>query len=165
MISNKFKFFSITFLLIPVIFLLNNILSKRNKIVNNDYMIDYDIGLNNKKNSKKKSEDSEVFQLRSFKPNNKTSENSIKALTHNPFKDIGATENVYNEFPRSIKFTGILEVGDQKGVQISAFGSSNIFYLNQKIYKEFKIVSIDSKKAEIIISNGFKTNLVKLEED
>ena len=64
-----------------------------------------------------------------------------------------------------MKFTGILKVGDKEGVFVSSTRGLDVFYSGQEITKGYKIISIDSEKAEIIVTNGLNTKLVKLEQD
>ena len=52
-----------------------------------------------------------------------------------------------------MKFTGILKVGDKKGVFVSSSRGLDVLYSGQEVAKGYKIMSIDSQKAEIIISN------------
>ena len=92
--------------------------------------------------------------------------NSIKALTRNPFNDIGSpTGEKGVNLPNNYKFTGIAQVGDKKGVMVSTPIGLEIFYVGQQISKDFKIIVIDSKKAEVILSNGLNKILVKLEKE
>ena len=105
------------------------------------------------------------FKLKSIGPES-SSLNSIKALTRNPFNDIGSPigEKGVN-LPNNYKFTGIAQVGDKKGVMVSTPIGLEIFYVGQQISKDFKIIMIDSKKAEVILSNGLNKTLVKLEKE
>ena len=106
------------------------------------------------------------FQLRPFIPDAKYVEKApLSALNNNPFEELGTVESSYNQFPRDLKFTGILKVGDKKGVFVSSNRGLDVLYSGQEVSKGYKIISIDSKKAEITISNGLNTKLVKLEQD
>ena len=116
--------------------------------------------LNDKSSSIKK------FQLRPFIPNAKYEQKPpLSALNNNPFEDLGTVESSYNQLPSDLKFTGILKVGDKKGVFVSSNRGLDVLYSGQEVSKGYKIISIDSKKAEITISNGLNTKLVKLEQD
>ena len=89
----------------------------------------------------------------------------MSALNNNPFEELGTVESSYNKLPSDLKFTGILKVGDKKGVfvssnrglDVSLFGSRGIKRLQNNIDR--------FQKAEITISNGLNTKLVKLEQD
>ena len=106
------------------------------------------------------------FQLRPFIPDDKYEQNSpLSALNNNPFEDLGTVESSDNQLPNDLKFTGILKVGDKKGVFVSSSRGLDVLYSGQEVAKGYKIMSIDSQKAEIIISNGFNSKLVKLEQD
>ena len=105
------------------------------------------------------------FKLRTIGPES-NSLNSIKALTRNPFTDIGSPKGEIGvNLPNNYKFTGIAQVGDKKGVMVSTPIGLEIFYVGQQISRDFKITMIDSKKAEVILSNGLNKILVKLEKD
>ena len=105
------------------------------------------------------------FKLRTIGPES-NSLNSIKALTRNPFTDIGTPKGEIGvNLPNNYKFTGIAQVGDKKGVMVSTPIGLEIFYVGQQISKDFKITMIDSKKAEVILSNGLNKILVKLEKE
>ena len=113
-----------------------------------------------------KSSSVEKFQLRPFIPNAKYEQKPpLSALNNNPFEELGTVEISYNQLPSDLKFTGILKVGDKKGVFVSSNRGLDVLYSGQEVSKGYKIISIDSKKAEITISNGLNTKLVKLEED
>ena len=113
-----------------------------------------------------KSSSVEKFQLRPFIPNAKYEQKPpLSALNNNPFEELGTVESSYNQLPSDLKFTGILKVGDKKGVFVSSNRGLDVLYSGQEVSKGYKIISIDSKKAEITISNGLNTKLVKLEED
>lgn len=107
------------------------------------------------------------FKLRSVGPNNESSTfNSIKALTRNPFSDMGSPQGeVGVNLPNNYKFTGIAQVGERKGVLVSTPTGIEVFYVGQQISKDFKVLMIDSKKAEVILTNGLNNALVKLERD
>ena len=106
------------------------------------------------------------FQLRPFIPTAKYEQKPpLSALNNNPFEEVGTVESSYNQLPSDLKFTGILKVGDKKGVFVSSNRGLDVLYSGQEVSKGYKIVSIDSKKAEITISNGLNTKLVKLEQD
>tara|TARA_B100000287_G_scaffold101412_2_gene93633 strand:+ start:3114 stop:3659 length:546 start_codon:yes stop_codon:yes gene_type:complete len=106
------------------------------------------------------------FQLRSFMADNKYDRKStFTALNNNPFEELGTVESSYNQLPRDLKFTGILKVGDQEGVFVSSARGLDVFYSGQEVAKGYKIMSINSKNAEIIISNGLNTKLVKLVQE
>ena len=105
------------------------------------------------------------FKLRPFVPEKNEQNSSLSALSKNPFRELGTIENSYDQFPNDLKFTGILKVGDKEGVFISSNRGLDVFYSGQEISKGYKIISIDSKKAEIILTNGLSTKLVKLEQD
>ena len=106
------------------------------------------------------------FQLRPFIPDAKYEQKPpLSALNNNPFEELGTVESSYNQLPRDLKFTGILKVGDKKGVFVSSNRGLDVLYSGQEVSKGYKIISIDSKKAEITISNGLNTKLVKLEQD
>ena len=105
------------------------------------------------------------FKLRTVGPES-DSLNSIKALTRNPFNDIGNTQGEIGvNLPNNYRFTGIAQVGDKKGVMVSTPLGLEIFYVGQQISKDFKVIMIDSKKAEVILSNGLNNTLVKLEKE
>ena len=89
----------------------------------------------------------------------------MSALNNNPFEQLGTVESSYNNLPSDLKFTGILKVGNKEGVFISSNRGLDVFYSGQEVSKGYKIMSIDSQKAEITLSNGFNTKLVKLEQD
>ena len=113
-----------------------------------------------------KSSSIEKFQLRPFIPDAKYEQKPpLSALSNNPFEELGTVESSYNKLPSDLKFTGILKVGDKKGVFVSSNRGLDVLYSGQEVSKGYKIISIDSKKAEIIISNGLNTKLVKLEQD
>ena len=106
------------------------------------------------------------FQLRPFIPDAKYEQKPpLSALNNNPFEELGTVESSYNQLPSDLKFTGILKVGDKKGVFVSSKRGLDVLYSGQEVSKGYKIISIDSKKAEITISNGLNTKLVKLEQD
>ena len=106
------------------------------------------------------------FQLRPFIPDAKYEQKPpLSALNNNPFEELGTVESSYNQLPSDLKFTGILKVGDKKGVFVSSNRGLDVLYAGQEVSKGYKIISIDSKKAEITISNGLNTKLVKLEQD
>ena len=87
-------------------------------------------------------------------------------LTRNPFTDIGSPQGEIGvNLPNNYKFTGIAQVGDKKGVMVSTPIGLEIFYVGQQISKDFKITMINSKKAEVILSNGLNKILVKLEKE
>ena len=116
--------------------------------------------LNDKSSSIKK------FQLRPFIPDDKYEQKDpLSALSNNPFEELGTVESSYNKLPSDLKFTGILKVGDKEGVFVSSNRGLDVLYSGQEVSKGYKIISIDSKKAAITISNGLNTKLVKLEED
>ena len=113
-----------------------------------------------------KSSSIKKFQLRPFIPDDKYDQNSpLSALNNNPFEELGTVESSYNQLPSDLKFTGILKVGDKKGVFVSSTRGLDVLYSGQEVSKGYKIISIDSQKAEITISNGLNTKLVKLEQD
>ena len=113
-----------------------------------------------------KSSSVEKFQLRPFIPNAKYEQKPpLSALNNNPFEELGTVESSYNQLPSDLKFTGILKVGDKEGVFVSSNRGLDVLYSGQEVSKGYKIISIDSKKAEITISNGLNTKLVKLEQD
>ena len=113
-----------------------------------------------------KSSSIKKFQLRPFIPDNKYEQKSnFTVLNNNPFEELGTVESSYNRLPRDLKFTGILKVGDKEGVFVSSNRGLDVLYSGQEVSKGYKIISIDSKKAEITISNGLNTKLVKLEQD
>ena len=106
------------------------------------------------------------FKLRPFIPDAKYKQKPpLSALNNNPFEELGTVESSYNQLPSDLKFTGILKVGDKKGVFVSSKRGLDVLYSGQEVSKGYKIISIDSKKAEITISNGLNTKLVKLEQD
>ena len=113
-----------------------------------------------------KSSSIKKFQLRPFIPDDKYEQKSpLSALNNNPFEDLGTVESSYNQLPSYLKFTGILKVGDKKGDFVSSNRGLDVLYSGQEVSKGYKIISIDSQKAEITISNGLNTKLVKLEQD
>ena len=113
-----------------------------------------------------KSSSIKKFQLRPFIPDTKYEQNPpLSALNNNPFEELGTVESSYNRLPSDLKFTGILKVGNKQGVFVSSSRGLDVFYSGQEVAKGYKIMSIDSQKAEIIISNGLNTKLVKLEQD
>ncbi len=113
-----------------------------------------------------KSSSIKKFQLRPFIPdNNYESKSPLSALNNNPFEKLGTVESSSNQLPNDLKFTGILKVGNKEGVFISSNRGLDVLYSGQEVTKGYKIMSIDSQKAEIILSNGFNTKLVKLEQD
>tara|TARA_B100000941_G_scaffold197554_1_gene143234 strand:+ start:319 stop:816 length:498 start_codon:yes stop_codon:yes gene_type:complete len=113
-----------------------------------------------------KSSSIKKFQLRPFIPDDKYKRKSpLSALNNNPFEELGTVESSYNQLPNDLKFTGILKVGDKKGVFVSSTRGLDVLYSGQEVSKGYKIISIDSQKAEITISNGLNTKLVKLEQD
>ena len=113
-----------------------------------------------------KSSSVEKFQLRPFIPNAKYEQKPpLSALNNNPFEELGTVESSYNQLPSDLKFTGILKVGDKEGVFVSSNRGLDVLYSGQEVSKGYKIISIDSIKAEITISNGLNTKLVKLEQD
>ena len=106
------------------------------------------------------------FKLRPLIPKNKYERDSpLSALNNNPFEELGTVESSYNQLPSDLKFTGILKVGKKQGVFVSTTRGLDVFYSGQEVSKGYKIMSIDTQKAEIIISNGLNTKLVKLEQD
>ena len=106
------------------------------------------------------------FQLRPFIPNAKYEQKPpLSALNNNPFEELGTVESSYNQLPSDLKFTGILKVGDKEGVFVSSTRGLDLFYSGQEVSKGYKIISVDSEKAEILITNGLNTKLVKLEQD
>ena len=116
--------------------------------------------------NKKKSLAITKFELKPFIPDNKYEpKSSLSVLNNNPFDDLGTIESSYNQLPSDLKFTGILKIGDKEGVFVSSTQGLDVFYSGQEITKGYKIISIDSEKAEIIVTNGLNTKLVKLEQD
>ncbi len=105
------------------------------------------------------------FTLKKFGPKDKNSTSSIKAITRNPFKDLESAQEAGVNLPNNVKFTGIAQVGSKKGVMVSTPMGMDIFYVGQQVSDGFKIVLIDTKNAEIILSNGSNQTLVKLEQD
>ena len=106
------------------------------------------------------------FQLRPFIPDAKYEQKPpLSVLNNNPFEELGTVESSYNQLPGDLKFTAILKVGNKEGVFVSSARGLDVFYSGQEVAKGYKIMSIDSQKAEIIISNGLNTKLVKLEQD
>ena len=71
---------------------------------------------------------------------------------------------LYNQLPSDLKFTGILKVGDKKGVFVSSTRGLDVLFSGQEMSKGYKIISIDPKSRNYI-SNGLNTKLVKLEQD
>ena len=135
---------------------------------NMDYVsVEIDIPNNMKiERINEKSSSIKKFQLRPFIPDDKYElKPPLSALSNNPFEELGTVESSYDRFPSDLKFTGILKVGDKKGVFVSSNRGLDVLYPGQEVLKGFKIISIDSQKAEIIISNGLNTKLVKLEQD
>ena len=135
---------------------------------NMDYVsVEMDIPNNMKiERINEKSSSIKKFQLRPFIPDTKYEQNPpLSALNNNPFEELGTVESSYNQLPSDLKFTGILKVGDKKGVFVSSNRGLDVLYSGQEVSKGYKIISIDSKKAEITISNGLNTKLVKLEQD
>ena len=113
-----------------------------------------------------KSSSNKKFQLRPFIPDNNYERKSpLSALNNNPFEQLGTVESSYNQLPSDLKFTGILKVGNKEGVFISSNRGLDVLYSGQEVAQGYKIMSIDSEKAEITLSNGFNTKLVKLEQD
>ena len=125
------------------------------------------LSINNLVGEKKISNQNQIkpFKLRTIGPET-NSYNSIEGLTRNPFTDIGSPQGEIGvNLPNNYKFTGIAQVGDKKGVMVSTPIGLEIFYVGQQISKDFKIIMIDSKKAEVILSNGLNKTLVKLEKE
>ena len=113
-----------------------------------------------------KSSSIKKFQLRPFIPDNSYERKSpLSAINNNPFEQLGTVESSYNQLPSDLKFTGILKVGNKEGVFISSNRGLDVLYSGQEVSQGYKIMSIDSQKAEITLSNGFNTKLVKLEQD
>ena len=103
----------------------------------------------------KKSSSITEFQLRPFIPSNKYEpKSSLSVVNNNPFEDLGTIESSINKLPSDLKFTGILKVGDKEGVFVSSTRGLDVFYSGQEVSKGYKIISVDSEKAEIIITNG-----------
>ncbi len=141
-------------------------------IFKTDTNINFDedtLSLDNLVRQKKTSSQSPIkpFELRSIGPTTEyNSFNSIKALTRNPFIDLGSPQGEIGvNLPNNYKFTGIAQVGDRKGVMVSTPLGLEIFYVGQMISKDFKVLMIDSKKAEVTLTNGLNNTLVKLERD
>ena len=135
---------------------------------NTDYVsVEIDIPSNNEiVGINKKSSSINKFQLRPLIPVNKNEiKSTLSALNNNPFEELGTTESSYNQLPSDLRFTGILQVGDKEGVFVSSTRGLDVFYSGQEVSKGYKIMSINPQKAEIIISNGLTTKLVKLEQD
>ena len=105
------------------------------------------------------------FSLKKFGPQDKNTTNLIKAMTRNPFKDLESSLEVGVNLPSNIKFTGIAQVGRKKGVMVSTPMGMDIFYVGQQVSEGFKIILIDTKNAQITLSNGTNQTLVKLEQD
>ena len=115
--------------------------------------------------SKEKSSSIQKFQLRPFIPDKYERNSPFSAITNNPFEELGTVESSYDQLPRDLKFTGIMKVGDKKGVFVSSSRGLDVLYSGQEVAKGYIIKSIDPQKAEIIISNGFNSKLVKIEQD
>ena len=131
----------------------------------NSYTDDIDEIIQNDLPNENSIESKAKFTLRRFGPSDKNSTSSIKAITRNPFRSLESTLEVGANLPSNVKFTGIAQVGSKKGVMVSTPMGMDIFYVGQKVSDGFKIVLIDTKKAEIILSNGKNQKLVKLEQD
>ena len=157
--KNKLIVISIPFALVIYFFYSLNFKSQNSYIDDSDEMIQ-NIDLNeNSIESKAK------FTLKRFGPKDKNSNSSIKAITRNPFRDLESTLEVGANLPNNIKFTGIAQVGSKKGVMVSTPMGMDIFYVGQQVSDGFKIVLIDTKNAQITLSNGKNQTLVKLEQD
>lgn len=105
------------------------------------------------------------FSLKQFGPQDKNITNSIKAITRNPFNDLDSSLESGVNLSKNIKFTGIAQVGRKKGVMVSTPMGMDIFYVGQQVSDGFKIILIDTKNAQITLSNGTNQTLVKLEQD
>ena len=90
---------------------------------------------------------------------------TLSTINKNPFKELGTIESSYDKLPNDLQFTGIMKVGEKEGVFVSSKRGLDIFYTGQEISKGYKIISIDSEKAEILVTNGLNTKLVKLQQD
>ena len=135
---------------------------------NTNYVaVDMDIPIDiNRDTNKKNSSSIKKFQLRPFGLNIKEELNStLSTINKNPFKELGTIESSYNQLPNDLQFTGIMKVGEKEGVFVSSKRGLDIFYTGQEISKGYKIISIDSEKAEIVVTNGLNTKLVKLQQD
>jgi len=105
------------------------------------------------------------FSLKQFGPQDKNITNSINAITRNPFRDLDSSVEAGGNLSNNIKFTGIAQVGRKKGVMVSTPMGMDIFYVGQQVSDGFKIILIDTKNAQITLSNGTNQTLVKLEQD
>ena len=157
--KNKLIVISIPFAIAIYIFYLFGFKSE------NSYTDDFSEMVPNDYRDENSIESKATFSLKKFGPKDKNSTSSIKAITRNPFKDLESTQEVGVNLPNNIKFTGIAQVGSKKGVMVSTPMGMDIFYVGQQVSDGFKIVFIDTKNAEVILSNGSNQTLVKLEQD
>ena len=157
--KNKLILISIPIALALYIFYLLNFKSENSYTFGVDEMIQNDSVNENPIESRAK------FTLKKFGPKDKNSTSSIKAITRNPFKDLESAQEAGVNLPNNVKFTGIAQVGRKKGVMVSTPMGMDIFYVGQQVSDGFKIVFIDTKNAEVILSNGSNQTLVKLEQD
>ena len=162
--KNKSKFLKYIIPLSFSTFFVLFFVQKNNKnYVSDQFEIPSDMEI---ENNKKKSLSITKFELRPFIPDNKYEPRSaLGVLNNNPFDDLGTIESSYNQLPSDLKFTGILKIGDKEGVFVSSSRGLDVFYSGQEITKGYKIISINSEKAEIIVTNGLNTKLVKLEQE
>jgi len=157
--KNKPILLSITFAFVIYLFYLFTF--KRE----NSYINDFDESISSNLVKSEPLETQVKFSLKQFGPQDKNITNSIKAITRNPFNDLDSSLESGVNLSRNIKFTGIAQVGGKKGVMVSTPMGMDIFYVGQQISDGFKIILIDTKNAQITLSNGTNQTLVKLEQD
>ena len=131
----------------------------------NSYIDDMDESITTESPKSEPIESQVKFSLKQFGPQDKNTTNSIKAITRNPFKDLDSSLEAGVNLSSNIKFTGIAQVGRKKGVMVSTPMGMDIFYVGQQVSDGFKIILIDTKNAQITLSNGINQTLVKLEQD
>ncbi len=157
--KNKQILVSITFAFAIFLFYLFSLKSENSYIDDMDDSISSDLLKSEPKASQVK------FSLKQFGPQDKNITNSIKAITRNPFRDLDSSLEAGVNLSSNIKFTGIAQVGRKKGVMVSTPMGMDIFYVGQQVSDGFKIILIDTKNAQITLSNGTNQTLVKLEQD
>ena len=157
--KNKPILLSITFGFVISLFYLFNFESENSYIGDMDESISGNLPASEPKASQVK------FSLKQFGPQDKNITNSIKAITRNPFRDLDSSLEEGGNLSANIKFTGIAQVGRKKGVMVSTPMGMDIFYVGQQVSDGFKIILIDTKNAQITLSNGTNQTLVKLEQD
>lgn len=97
-------------------------------------------------------------------PDKQTKVESASITGRNPFSALGSySSGVSGNFPKDIRFTGITEVGNSKGILISSYKGIEVIHLGEVIANGYKVIEINTNTAKIKMSNGLDTQIVQLE--